>query len=142
MVVDLPAAPGLAHVLARALGQDPGSIAFTPAGEPMPAPLTYTRVMVEHFDVEGELRLVVPGPPVPEGGSADRLHAEQEFVYHRPMRAGEVLQAHSRPGRLWRRPGRGGELEFAEVLTDFLDLDGLTVVSTRRVGVRLLGSTP
>lgn len=140
MVVQLPADPGLAHVLARALGDAPGNVAFTPSGESLHAPLTYTRVMVEHFDVEGELRSVVPGPPVPEGGSSDRLHAEQEFVYHRPMRAGEILQAHSRPGHLWRREGTRGLMEFAEVLTDFLDADGAPVISTRRVGVRLLGS--
>lgn len=139
MVVRMPADPGLAHVLARALGEIGSTIGLTPHGAPLRAPLTYTRVIAEHFDDAGELRTAVPGPPVPAGGAPDRLHAEQEFVYHRDLRAGEVLDAVSRPGRLWRRPGSSGLLEFAETITEFVDADGAPVVTSRRIGVRLLG---
>jgi hypothetical protein len=139
--VDLPVDPGLAHVLARALGDrsEPGP-GLTPHGDVLHAPLTYTRVVAEHFDTDGELRTVVPGEPVPEGGSPDRLHAEQHFTYHRDLRAGERLRAVSRPGDLWQRRGRTGLLEFAEVITDFVAENGTVVVTARRVGVRKLGA--
>lgn len=141
MAVLLPVDPGLAHVLARALGENDPGLAGTPPGAMLRAPLTYTRATVEHFDRDGELRAVVPGG-VPVGGSPDRLHAEQHFVHHRDLVAGEMLTCVSRPGEVWRRDGSRGGLEFSEVVTDFLGADGSPAVTARRVGVRLLGPRP
>ena len=39
---------------------------------------------------------------MPDGGGG--LHAEQHYVYHRPVRAGDVLSASVREGRRWPVP--------------------------------------
>jgi hypothetical protein len=70
---------------------------------------------------------------------ADRgtgLHAEQHYVYHRPLLAGEMLTLHVRPGETWEKQGRrGGLLTFREVTTDYVDKDGDVVVQARSVSV-------
>src|SRR5262249_1608767 len=48
------------------------------------------------------------------GAAAGGLHAEQHFEYHRPLLAGDVLTAESKPGKTWEREGRrGGERPFS-----------------------------
>jgi hypothetical protein len=69
-------------------------------------------------------------------GDGSILHAEQHFEYHRPLRAGTVLTVSSRPGATWVKQSRtGGELHFAEILTDYRDAGGELVVSARSVSV-------
>jgi acyl dehydratase len=70
------------------------------------------------------------------GGGGTGLHAEQRFDYHRPMRAGDVLTAESKPGRTWTKTGRrGGVLRFAEQVTEYRDADGELVVTATSVSV-------
>jgi acyl dehydratase len=69
--------------------------------------------------------------------SAGGLNAEQHFEYFRPVRAGEVLTAESRPGKTWERESkRAGKLSFSDRITEFRDQKGELVVSLRSVTVR------
>src|SRR5688500_7812363 len=44
--------------------------------------------------------------------SSGGLHAEQHYVYHRTVRAGDVLTATVKPGRSWEKEGkRSGKLK-------------------------------
>ncbi|MGY1743857.1 MULTISPECIES: FAS1-like dehydratase domain-containing protein [unclassified Blastococcus] len=70
------------------------------------------------------------------GAAASTLHAEQHFTYHRPVRAGDVLTASSRPGGEWTKEGkRGGTLRFTEFVTEYRDAAGELVVTARAVAV-------
>jgi N-terminal half of MaoC dehydratase len=71
------------------------------------------------------------------GAAAGVLHAEQHYIYHRPLTAGEVLTTVERPGETWEKMGRkGGKLVFSESITEYRTLDGELVVTARGVGVR------
>jgi N-terminal half of MaoC dehydratase len=71
------------------------------------------------------------------GGSGGAgLHAEQEFIYHRPLRPGDILGATTRPGERWEKQGRSGKLVFSETITEYRDEQGALVVTARGVGVR------
>lgn len=70
------------------------------------------------------------------GGGGTGLHAEQRFDYHRPMKAGDVLAAESKPGRTWTKTGRrGGVLKFAEQVTEYRDAEGELVITATSVSV-------
>ena len=94
------------------------------------------------FDAEYPLR---PRPGVPWHGSggdaglvtegAGGLHAEQHFVYHRPVRVGDVLTGATRPGEEWEKQGRSGRLRFREQITEFRDEAGELVATARSVSV-------
>lgn len=72
-----------------------------------------------------------------EGGKGGGgLHAEQEFVYHRPLRPGDVLHTEVQPGKTWEKQGRSGKLVFSESITEYRDEAGELVVTARAVGVR------
>jgi N-terminal half of MaoC dehydratase len=70
------------------------------------------------------------------GGGGTGLHAEQEFEYHRPLRAGDVLSGRTRQGEQWEKQGRSGKLVFSESITEYRDQRGDLVVTARSVGVR------
>jgi acyl dehydratase len=71
------------------------------------------------------------------GGGGTGLHAEQHYVYHRPLRAGDVLTAQTRAGDTWEKEGkRAGKLVFSETITEYRDEQGELVVTARGVGVR------
>lgn len=73
----------------------------------------------------------------PSGAAAGGLHAEQHFEYHRPLLAGMVLTAKTKPGKTWEKEGkRGGKLHFSESITEYYDASGELVVTARGVGVR------
>ena len=73
----------------------------------------------------------------PSGAAAGGLHAEQHFEYHRPLLAGDVLTAETKPGKAWEREGRrGGKLHFSESVTEYRNQRGELVVTARGVGVR------
>ncbi len=127
------------HVLAfaRALGaagELPG------AGDV--APPTFV-IAGAQFDADYPLR---PRPGVPWHGSggdaglvtegAGGLHAEQHFVYHRPVRVGDVLAGATRPGQEWEKRGRSGRLRFREQITEVRDEAGEHVVTARSVNVQ------
>jgi N-terminal half of MaoC dehydratase len=70
------------------------------------------------------------------GGGGTGLHAEQRYEYHRPVRAGDVLTAMTRPGNKWTKTGRrGGTLNFVEQVTEYRDQAGELVVTATSVGV-------
>lgn len=75
------------------------------------------------------------GPGLTKEG-AGGLHAEQHFVYHRPVRVGDVLSVRTRAGEPWEKSGRSGRLLFTEQITEFRDQDGELVVTMRSVGVQ------
>lgn len=109
------------------------------------APPTFTMAAAQ-FDPENPL---IPRPGEPWFGSAreptgvakrestGRLHAEQHFEYHRPLRAGEVLTAVERAGETWEKESkRGGTLQFEEKFIDYITADtGELVVTARFVSV-------
>jgi acyl dehydratase len=69
--------------------------------------------------------------------SAGGLNAEQQFEYFRPVRAGEVLTAETKPGETWERESkRAGKLLFSARITEFRDRNGELVVSVRSVSVK------
>ena len=71
------------------------------------------------------------------GGGGTGLHAEQHYVYHRPLRAGDVLSATPKPGKTWEKEGRrAGKLIFSESVTEYRDQAGELVVTATGVGVR------
>jgi acyl dehydratase len=71
------------------------------------------------------------------GGGGGGLHAEQHFVYHRPLKVGDVLTAEVKPGKSWEKEGRrGGKLMFSESVTEYRDQNGELVITATGVGVR------
>ena len=71
------------------------------------------------------------------GGGGGGLHAEQHYVYHRQVKAGDVLTATTKPGKTWEKQGRrGGNLVFSEAVTEYRDQKGELVVTATGVGVR------
>lgn len=71
------------------------------------------------------------------GGGGGGLHAEQHYVYHKPLKVGDVLSATSKPGKSWEKQGRrGGKLMFSESVTEYRDQAGELVVTATSVGVR------
>jgi hypothetical protein len=122
-------------------------------GEPDPrtdlAPPTFVQASAQ-FDPDYPLRPKVGEPwfgsggtptgatksPVSGGGGGTGLHAEQRYEYHRPVRAGDVLTATTRPGDTWTKTGRrGGTLNFVEQVTEYRDQAGELVVTATSVGV-------
>ncbi|MCA1004549.1 MaoC family dehydratase N-terminal domain-containing protein [Rhodococcus hoagii] len=62
------------------------------------------------------------------------FHMEQHFTFRRPVRAGDVLTAESRPGATWEKSGRrAGTMTFSETFTDYCDSDGELVATARWV---------
>ena len=105
------------------------------------APPTFA-IASAQFDTDYLLR---PRPGAPWHGSgggaglvtegAGGLHAEQHFVYHRPVRVGDGLVGATRPGQEWEKHGRSGRLRFREQITEFRDEAGELVVTSRMVSV-------
>ena len=82
-------------------------------------------------------------PSEPSGGDTKKssggggLHAEQRYVYHKPIKVGDVLSAITHPGASWEKEGRrGGNLMFTESVTEYRDQNGDLVVTATSVGVR------
>lgn len=94
------------------------------------------------FDPDSPLR---PQPDVPWHGSGatpgaaaagGALHAEQRYVYHRPLRLGDVLTVSESAPRTWEKTGRSGTLRFAETVAEYRDAGGELVVTATKVVVR------
>lgn len=74
------------------------------------------------------------------GGGGDKtaniLHAEQHFEYHRHIKPGDVLTAKTFPGKQWEKEGKkGGKLIFSESVTEYYDQNGEKVITATGVGV-------
>ncbi|MFT4720263.1 MAG: hypothetical protein ACI9SB_001432 [Candidatus Azotimanducaceae bacterium] len=79
--------------------------------------------------------------PRPDNGgssaSSGGLHAEQHYVYHKPLKAGDVLTSTTQPGKSWEKEGkRGGKLSFNESVTEYRDSSGELIVTATSLGVR------
>lgn len=62
-----------------------------------------------------------------------RIHGEQEFEYHRPIVAGEVLTGQIRIADVYEKAGkRGGKMTFAVIETTYTNAKGEKVVVGRR----------
>jgi len=69
-------------------------------------------------------------------GSARMLHAEQQYIYHKPIRPGDELTVTTKRGNSWEKEGRrGGTMSFSETITEFRDASGELVVTATSVGV-------
>jgi len=68
--------------------------------------------------------------------SARMLHAEQQYIYHKPIRPGDELSVTTKRGKSWEKEGRrGGTMSFSETITEFHDTSGELVVTATSVGV-------
>ncbi|MGN6609659.1 MAG: MaoC/PaaZ C-terminal domain-containing protein [Jatrophihabitans sp.] len=115
------------HFFARAIGDRDADVVDHRVAT---APPTFTAAHIQ-FMSANPLRPHGDDPWVGSGRTASGapaaafgagLHAEQAYVYHRPVRAGQVVRVDHRQGRSWVKPRRqGGHLSFSEVLTDFRD---------------------
>lgn len=143
------------HILlfARAIGDTNAAYQGAVTGaEPVPAPPTFVQSSAQ-FDPDYFLRpqpgkkwfgsgrnatgLAREGSGGGGGGGGGGLHAEQHYMYHRPLRAGDVLTATTVPGTTWEKQGRrGGKLVFSETVIEYRDQQGELVVTARGVGVR------
>jgi len=68
--------------------------------------------------------------------SARMLHAEQQYIYHKPIRPGDELSVSTKRGNSWEKEGRrGGTMSFSETITEFRDASGELIVTATSVGV-------
>jgi acyl dehydratase len=153
-VEEFPVEAGHILMFARSIG-DPNPIyrdaAHAAASEvgAVPAPPTFVQASAQ-FDPDYFLRPKIGEPwfgsgkeptgvtrESEGGGGGGGLHAEQHYEYHRPLVAGDVLTATTRPGESWEKEGRrAGKLLFSETITEYRDANGELVVTARGVGVR------
>lgn len=111
------------------------------------APPTYVQASA-HFDPDYPLRPKDGVPWIgsgraadspPEDGDLDRprnaLHAGQEFVFRRPVRAGDFLRSSATPGTRWKKQGRSGALVFSETIVEYRDIRGELVVTSKSISV-------
>ena len=145
-----PIEEGHIMMFARAIG-DPNPIyrdrayaAASPLGTII-APPTFVEAAI-HFDERwpfrprigerwmGSARLPKNGPnPLGDHGGS-HFHASTAFDYHALLRPGMVLNAATRPGKVWEKSGRSGLLRFYDAITEFRDEnDALAVTSTLTV---------
>lgn len=147
-----PVEAGHIMMFARAVGDDspeyhdPDHPATVAAGG-IQAPPTFVQASAQ-FDPDWFLRpkngepwfgsgAEASGVERSSGGGGNGLHAEQHFTYHKPLLAGMVLHATTRPGETWEKHSeRSGKLTFSESVTEYRDDDGELVVTARSVGVK------
>ena len=113
------------------------------AGLPgIPAPPTYPFVM-GNFGVYPELQTddapsgnpmgAVLGPLMAEGGLI--LHGEQEFTYHRPVFAGDVLEGKGLVVDAYQKESKGKTMTFVVVETEWSDTATGAPVCTSRMNI-------
>lgn len=113
------------------------------AGLPgIPAPPTYPFVM-ENFGAYPELQpsdapagnpmAEVLGPLMANGGLI--LHGEQEFTYHRPVLAGDVLVGEGRVADAYRKESKGRTMTFVVMETAWRDQASGEPVCTSRMNI-------
>ncbi|MEC2057398.1 MaoC family dehydratase N-terminal domain-containing protein [Peribacillus psychrosaccharolyticus] len=59
------------------------------------------------------------------------LHGEQEFIYRRPIRAGDILYCQMKVTDVYEREGRTGQMQFLVLDTEMKDEAGKLVVISR-----------
>ncbi len=108
----------------------------------IPAPPTYPFVM-EHFGAYPELQpddgptgnpmAEVLGPLMANGGLI--LHGEQEFTYHRPVLAGDVLVGEGKVADAYRKESKGKTMTFVVVETAWREQATGDPVCTSRMNI-------
>ena len=108
----------------------------------IPAPPTYPFVM-ENFGVFPELQpsdaptgnpmVSVLGPLMAKGGLI--LHGEQEFTYHRPIFAGDVLEGEGKVVDAYQKESKGKMMTFVVVETVWTDQATGDPVCTSRMNI-------
>jgi len=117
--------------------------AASEAGLPgIPAPPTYPFVM-GNFGVYPELQTedapsanpmaAVLGPLMAKGGLI--LHGEQEFTYHRPVFAGDVLVGEGKVVDAYQKESKGKTMTFVVVETAWSDRSSGDPVCTSRMNI-------
>ena len=136
----LPIERGKVHEFANAI-LDPNPLyhdeeAARAAGFPsVVAPPTYS-VSGAHYALPTAERGALEGVDV-----RSALHGSSEFVFERPLFAGDLLQAEPGETRTWEKQGRrGGRMKFIEMQTVFRDQNGdvvlrssMTIIQPERV---------
>jgi hypothetical protein len=142
--VSFPVDPVHVMLFARAVCDD--NPTFYPAPSPgAGVPPTFTEALQQfipryRWRPQRDVEWVGNARPTGAHDGPIVLHAEQRFVYHRPMRVGEMLTAHRRPGGSWQKQSRGkGTLLFREFVTEFRDEAGQLVVTSTAVEVEMPG---
>lgn len=134
ILVTLPIEPGKIREFARAILDDnpiyrSAKEAASAGFQGIPAPPTYS--VVSAFFQESGSRLDV--------GLDMRytLHAEQEYEYHIPVVAGDILTGRSRITNRYEKEGRrGGKLVFVTVETVYENQIGQKVLTVRQTLVQ------
>ena len=108
----------------------------------IPAPPTYPFVM-ENFGAYPELQPTdgptgnpmaeVLGPLMANGGLI--LHGEQEFTYHRPILAGDVLVGEGKVADAYRKESKGKTMTFVVVETAWREQATGEPVCTSRMNI-------
>ncbi|HEY4946735.1 MAG TPA: MaoC family dehydratase N-terminal domain-containing protein [Acidimicrobiales bacterium] len=108
----------------------------------IPAPPTYPFVMgnfgayheLQPDDVPGGNPMAeVLGPLMANGGLI--LHGEQEFTYHRPVFAGDVLVGEGKVADAYRKESKGRTMTFVVVETAWSDRSTGQPVCTSRMNI-------
>ncbi len=100
---------------------------FTDVLMPPTFPVTFALHMPsENFIMEATINL---GMDV-----AKSVHGETEFIYERPICAGENLRGEISIGNIYEKQGkRGGTMTFVEMFIKYFDTDGKLVVTGKNV---------
>ncbi|MFS0780391.1 MaoC family dehydratase N-terminal domain-containing protein [Bacillus sp. 1P06AnD] len=78
------------------------------------------------------IALGVEGTGVPlELDEKRMLHGEQEFIYSRPIRPGDVLHCQMKVADLYEKQGKSGTMQFLVLDTEMKDSEGNMVVISR-----------
>lgn len=70
------------------------------------------------------------------------LHGEQEFIYHRPIRAGDRLSCQMKVTDVYEKEGKNGPMQFLVMDTEMMDEEGeLVVISRTNIIYRAVASS-
>lgn len=135
--------PGKVEEFARAITDEnpiyrDASIAESRGFDGVAAPLTFTRTAdfprYRPAEFAGKFGFDLGFSPT------STLHGEQEYKFHRPLSAGDVLSATATLQDVYRRTsGRGGEMTFAVIEEVFEDGDSDPVVTVRSTYIETNG---
>jgi len=108
---------------------------FAAGEEPVPAPLTFSvasRLYSTAGDAFASVRDIGLDPP-------RVVHGTQEWLYHRPVLSGKVLEGIPTVTEVYTKQARGGgEMVFVMLETVFRDVsDGEPVVTERMLSIQL-----
>jgi len=98
----------------------------------IPAPLTFSAALAHYAGGNATDMPLKMGLDL-----ARTVHGEQRWVYHRPVIAGEILQAVTNIAEVDRKPGRGGEMLRVLTETQYRDAEEKLVISEYSLTIEL-----